>query len=272
MESHEVRKAVILARGLGKRMRAGDAGARLSRDQALAADKGVKALIPIGRPFLDYVISALADAGFSEVCVVIGPDNEAIRIHYERNAIPIRVRISFAIQAEPLGTADAVLAAERFVDRNAFVVLNSDNYYPASALRALRTAVAPAIAGFATSALLAGNVPRDRVARFGALEVDEEGFLRRIVGDADKARASTGGEVYASMNCWSFTPKIFDACRAVETSPRGELELTRAVQAAIDSGMMRFRVLRLRERVLDMSTRADIASVADSLASARVEL
>jgi dTDP-glucose pyrophosphorylase len=272
MSFHDPKKAVILARGLGKRMRAETDDAHLSAEQAAAAAKGVKAMIPIGRPFLDYVVSTLADAGFREVCLVIGPEHETLRDHYERQSVPVRVKMTFAIQRRPLGTADAVLAAEDFAEGDAFVVLNSDNYYPSPALHALRMAAPPAIAGFAVSALLAGNVPPERVSRFGALEVDPEGFLRRIVGNPDRARASTGGEIYASMNCWSFTPEIFESCRAVEMSARGELELTQAVQRAIDSGTMTFRTVLLRETVFDMSTRSDIAAVAQALSAIRVEL
>jgi dTDP-glucose pyrophosphorylase len=272
MPIHNLQKAVILARGLGKRMRAESSSARLSADQAAAADQGVKAMIPIGRPFLDYVISGLADAGFAEVCLVIGPEHEALRKHYESDSVPVRVRLSFAIQERPLGTADAVLAVEGFAGGDAFAVLNSDNYYPPAALRAFRSIEPSAIAGFAVSGLLAGNVPAERVTRFGALEVDAEGLLRRIVGNPEAAQRSTGGEIYASMNCWSFTPAIFEACRTVEMSARGELELTQAVQRAIDLGTMTFRVLLLRETVLDMSTRGDIASVAELLSTVRVEL
>ena len=56
-------RAVVLARGLGKRMRAADATAVLDPAQAAAADAGMKAMIPIGaagHPFLDYVLSGLA--------------------------------------------------------------------------------------------------------------------------------------------------------------------------------------------------------------------
>jgi hypothetical protein len=43
-------KAVILARGLGTRMRRSDASARLDAAQSQVADEGLKAMIPIGRP------------------------------------------------------------------------------------------------------------------------------------------------------------------------------------------------------------------------------
>jgi glucose-1-phosphate thymidylyltransferase len=68
------------------------------------------------------------------------------------------------------------------------------------------------------------------------------------------------------MNCWLFTPEIFDACRRVEMSPRGELELPRAVQLAIDTMGLRFRVVRVAEPVLDLSTRGDVRAVESLLA------
>ena len=63
------------------------------------------------------------------------------------------------------------------------------------------------------------------------------------------------------MNCWLFTPLIFDACRKVDMSSRGELELPRAVQLAIDTMGMKLRVIRVAEPVLDLSTRADVRRV-----------
>ena len=54
-------------------------GAQLDAAQAAAADEGLKAFIPIGRPFLDYILSALADAGLTRLCVVIGPKHDVVR-------------------------------------------------------------------------------------------------------------------------------------------------------------------------------------------------
>src|SRR6476646_873376 len=102
-------KAVILARGLGKRMRQADDRATIDARQAAVADQGVKAMIPIGRPFLDYVLSALADANCNDVCLVIGPEHDAVREYYERPGLLDRVRLSFAIQERPVGTANAIL-------------------------------------------------------------------------------------------------------------------------------------------------------------------
>ena len=252
-------------------MRKADDDASLDAAQAAAADSGVKGMIPIGRPFMDYLISALADAGFTDICLVIGPEHQVVRDYYERQVVPVRVRIVFAVQERPAGTADAVLAAEEFADGAPFVVINSDNHYPVHALAELHRRSAPALIAFDRDALVRlGNVAAENVARFGALEIDGDGALRRIV--ATPHPMAPGEKVYASLNCWLFTSEIFRACRTVTPSARGELEVPQAVQLAIAEGWMRFEAVQLEAGVLDLSRRGDVASVAERLRGTRVVL
>jgi dTDP-glucose pyrophosphorylase len=267
-------KAVILARGLGTRMRKADETTVLDRRQASVAETGVKALIPIRRPFLDYVLSGLADAGYRDVCLVIGPEHDAVRTYYTVTAAPTRLSIAFAIQERPLGTADAVRAAEPFAAGEAVLVLNSDNYYPTAACRALRGLGGAGVAVFDREAMVRdGNVPASRVRQFAVVEIDPEGCLARIVEKPDEATLQAmGRRVYVSMNCWMFEPAIFAACRLVGPSPRGELELTDAVQYAVASLGQRFRVLTFDAPVLDLSSRGDIATVAKRLEGVEVRL
>src|SRR4051794_29684188 len=70
--------AVILAAGRGTRMQHSHEDANLTKEQAAVARAGVKALIPVGRPFIDYVLSSLGDAGYKRVCLVIGPHHEEL--------------------------------------------------------------------------------------------------------------------------------------------------------------------------------------------------
>jgi dTDP-glucose pyrophosphorylase len=265
-------RAVILARGLGTRMRRADQGAAVSGEQAEVASTGVKALIPIGRPFLDYVLDAVARAGLSRIGLVIGPEHDAIREYYGSLA-PARLQIDFIVQHEPRGTADAVLAAEPWAAGEPFFVLNSDNYYPVSALAALAATEEPALVAFSRKGLLAeGQIDPARIASFAVLDLHGD-YLARIIEKPDPATlASLGTDLYVSMNCWRFDARIFDACRTVPLSPRGELELPLAVQHAMGGGQMRVRAIRTDEAVLDLSSRADIASVASRLAGVEVRL
>jgi dTDP-glucose pyrophosphorylase len=259
-------KAVILARGLGTRMRKADEGAPLDRQQTEVADAGVKAMIPIGRPFLDYVLSSLADAGYSEACLVIGPEHQIVRDYFRENK-PRRIQVRFAVQEQPLGTADAVFAAKGCVRDEPFLVINSDNYYPVEALRGLRELGESGIALFDRDNLIAGsNIPEDRVQKFAVAKVSAEGWLDRIYEKPlPETMRALGLPIFVSMNCWMFSPVIFQACQSVSPSARGELELTDAVQYAIDVLKEWFRVLTYNSPVLDMSSRSDIAAVADKL-------
>jgi len=269
-----VRKAVILARGLGTRMRREDLDASLSPEQAEAAGRGVKALLPIGeRPFLDYVISGLADAGFGQVCLVIGPEHDALRRRYTIDTVPRRVGISFAVQVEPRGTADAVLSSRAFAGDELFLAINSDNYYPVDVLRSLRLIGRPALPGFDRRGLIEqGNIDPERIARFALLRLTPGDDLAAIVEKPDAAvRRAFGRDALVSMNCWLFGRPIFDACAAIAPSPRGELELADAVQRAIAMGE-RFRVLRVSAPVLDLTSRSDVAEVTRRLRGMDVRL
>ncbi len=265
-------KAVILAGGLGTRMRKQDQAAALTEDQAKAAGTGVKAMIPIDRPFLDYVITVLADAGYNKVCLVIGPDHDNVRRYYHEQAPPKRLSIEFAVQREPLGTANAVAAAESFAGDDPFLMINSDNHYPLDAVRALREIDSPGLSGFERQALIAkSNIPADRVLKFAAADIDDTGHLRRVIEKpTERQLATLGDEVYLSMNCWRFTPNIFQACREIGPSPRGELEITDAAQYCIDQIGERFKVIKSSSPVLDLSSRQDVAPVTKLLAGTEV--
>ncbi len=263
-----------MARGLGTRMRRDDRDAALSPEQAAVAARGVKALLPIaGRPFLDYVISGLADAGFAQICLVIGPEHDALRRQYTVETPPTRVAVSFAVQAEPRGTADAVAAARTFAGDDLFLVVNSDNYYSVDVLRLLRELGRPGLPGYDRRALIEqSNIDPERIARFALIRVAADGNLAGIVEKPDEVTLREfGPDAQISMNCWLFGPRIFDACAAIAPSPRGELEIQAAVERAIVLGE-RFRVVPVARPVLDLTSRADIADVVARLGGVDVWL
>jgi glucose-1-phosphate thymidylyltransferase len=258
-------RALVLARGLGSRMRAHDSGAALTIEQQRAAEAGLKALMPIdGRPFLDYVLGSLAEAGLRSVGLVVGPGADPVRSHYANAAMA--VSLDFIVQTDPRGTADAVLAAEAWAAGGPFLVLNADNLYPTPVLRALAALDGPGLPVFDRDDLIASsNIPPERVQSFALLEVNSDGILTRIVEKPSDADMPPPGEpMLVSMNCWRFDARIFDACRDVAPSPRGELELPIAVMLAVVRGVA-FRAVPARGPVLDLSRRADAAEVARRL-------
>jgi dTDP-glucose pyrophosphorylase len=274
-------RAVILARGLGTRMRQA-AGEDLDPAQAQAAESGAKAMMPIAvppagagaaavsRPFLDYILSALADAGYTDACLVVAPDHESMARYYTGAGRPRRLRLAFAVQDEPIGTANAVAAAEAWTGDDPFLVINGDNYYAVRTLASLVGRGDAATALYRADTLLAkSNIPADRIRAF-ALGVIEDGRLARIVEKPTPEQAAALGDAFVSMTCWRMPPAIHAACRRVTRSVRGEYELVDAVNALIAAGV-RFEAVVAEDGVLDLSRRGDVAAVEHALAGVVVD-
>ena len=268
--AERTRVAVVLARGLGTRMRASSpAGSGLTSQQATAAASGYKALMPIGeRRLIDYSLSALVDAGIERAVLVVGPEHEDFRRHIDSLELT-RLTIDLAVQVNPLGTADAVLSAEAAVDGEPFLMVNGDNYYPRQVLRDLARHRGNALAGFDRATLVAeSNIPAERIAAF-ALVRARDGALEEIVEKpSTEVVQAAGPHAPVSMNAFRFTPEIFTACRRITPSPRGELEIVDAVRALPGP----VAVLAATGGVLDLSRREDIAEVEARLSGTEVSL
>ena len=264
-------KALVLARGLARRMREPSTDDRdLTAAQARAAAAGRKAMMPVGagdRPFLDYVLSSLADAGCRDVGLVVAPEHDEMRRRYTVEPAPTRVRLTFVIQAAARGTADAVSSARTWAADDPFLAVNGDTLYPVAVLRSLATLAEPGLAVFRPAELIRrSNIPAAHMASFALMDVDAAGYLTRIVEKPGPDRlASAGDRALVSMNCWRFDTRIFDACDDVPPSPRGELELPLAVGLAVERGV-RFATVPGDGAVLDLSRRSDVAEVARRLA------
>lgn len=257
-----ITKAVILARGLGTRMRAEDQNINLDSKQAEIAAQGIKALMPIvgEKTLLDFILESLNEAGFSEICFVIGNEHQAIRDYCAK----LDYNISFAVQEKPLGTANAVLAAEKFSNNETFLVVNSDNLYPVNALRELRRLDQSGLIAFDKQSLIEkSNISEEKINKFAIIEFDENNHLTKIIEKPEL----TNKNALISMNAWTFSPNIFEACRNITLSPRGEYEIADAVNFAINNLGENFKAVYSNEGVLDLSSRADIEKVREKLST-----
>ena len=265
-------RAVVLARGLGTRMREQAPGAQLDAAQAAAADARDEGLHP-DRPALPGLRPVRSCRRRCHRAVRGDRPRARRRAALLRVEVLLdRVTVEFAVQAEPRGTADAVLAAETWTEGEPFLVVNGDNYYPVPA---------PACSGGARRcpgwSRSVGKTAGRRTDRARAHPALRPARYRRLPPPAHRREARPGGCVplrpsyCVSMNCWRFDPRIFDACRRVPLSPRGELELPMAVQHAIDDGRFPVEAVLSEEGVLDLSGRADIAAVAARLAGVEVQ-
>ena len=261
----------------------------LSVAQAREADRGRKTLIPFhGHPFLAYLFSELAEAGVERVCVVVGPGRDDPVRRAAEALDPGRVALEFAVQERPRGTAHALAAARDFVLRESgvepapvaargavgraredpgFLVVNADNIYPASSIRAVGERSGHALAGFRPDGLLTGTITRERLASFALLTADPDGCLDTMVEKPDdRERAGLGSEALVSMTLWRFEPEIFEACDRISRSSRGEYELPDAALWLVRERARCVEVVPVNAPVMDLTYRRDIPLVERLLA------
>jgi len=270
--------AVILARGLGSRLRADD-GVPLTEEQRAAAAAGDKGLMPVaGRPFLDYLLHELADAGVTDIVFVVSPDDTLIRQRYDTDHPPSRLRVRYAVQQEPRGTAHALLSARDAVcaalgaptddaRQRHFLMCNADDLYPSASVRALVELGGPGLIAFDADALLAGGTMEpERIRAFALLSIAEDGTLREIIEKpAVDHPLAVAPQRWVSMNLWRFTDAIFGDCESVTPSARGELELADAVRHAMARGE-RFMIVPQHVAVPGLTHRRDISALDTLLA------
>jgi glucose-1-phosphate thymidylyltransferase len=206
-------KGLILAGGAGTRLRP------LTHTSA-------KQLVPVAnKPVLFYGIDAMRDAGIEEVTIVVSPGQAGAEIR-ERTGDGSKwgLRIRYVEQDAPLGIAHAVLAAEDEIGDSPFVVYLGDNL--------LRDGIVEMVEEFKSSMpdalILLQHVP-DPTA-FGVAELDDGRVVRLTEKPAEPASD------LALVGVYMFMPGIFDVCRQLEPSGRGEYEITEAIQALIDNG------------------------------------
>ena len=195
--------------GRGDRRQGDDA------DRRPAARRGRASSRAVSRPFLDYSLSALADAGYTDVCLVVAPDHEAMARHYagagqaappaprlrrpgrRRSARPTpspRRRRGPATTRSSSSTATTTMLCARW---------RRSSGAPARPRRSIR----------AETLLARSNIPADRIRAF-ALGVVEDGRLARIVEKPTPEQAAALGDALVSMTCWRMPPAIHDGLPA----------------------------------------------------------
>ncbi|MCW5938264.1 MAG: NTP transferase domain-containing protein [Fimbriimonadaceae bacterium] len=200
----------------------------------LAAGKGTrlypitkvvaKPLLPIAnRMTLEYAFDRLKECGISEVCVVVGENEEQLR-RALGDGSAFGLRLDYVRQPEAKGLAHAVGFAKDFVGGDDFVLYLGDAMYGDS--------LKPHVDRFKESGCANLNLvkPVDDPRRFGVANVDGE----RIVKLVEKPQNPESNLAMAGM--YVFGPQIWDVLPGLQPSARGEYEITDAIQALIDRG------------------------------------
>ena len=229
-------KALILAGGAGTRLRP------ITHTRA-------NQLVPVAnKPILFYGLEAIADAGIKQVGIVVG-DTAAEVMAAVGDGSEWGLSVTYLPQEAPLGLAHAVLIARDFLGEDDFVMYLGDNLLKQSLkdfvdrfeddrLRARTPTLEAGHDDGPCAQILLKPVPDPH--RFGVAELAADGSVIRLL-----EKPADPPSNLALVGVYLFDRRIHDAVAAIKPSPRGELEITDAIQWLVEHG------LRVRTEILE---------------------
>lgn len=214
-------KGIILAGGLGTRL----------RPLTLVTNKH---LLPVyDRPMVHYPIECLVNAGITEVLVVTGGEHAGDFLKLLKNGHQLGLTyLGYAYQEGEGGIADALKLAEEFADGGKVCVILGDNI--------IEGTIAKAVDDFRnqpTGAKLLLKEVHDPE-RFGVAELDGKGHVTRIVEKPKEPKSNL-----AVTGIYFYDFDVFNICKTLRPSDRGELEITDVNNAYRERGDLTSEVL-----------------------------
>jgi UTP--glucose-1-phosphate uridylyltransferase len=241
--SQQLRKAVFPVAGLGSRF--------------LPATKASpKEMLPIvDKPLIQYAVEEAAAAGITDLIFITGRNKRAIEDHFDtayelestlesqnkqalldsvQSVLPAGCRCIYIRQAEPLGLGHAVLCAQPVVGNEPFAVVLADD---------LIDARPPALAQMAQqfakegcSILGVEEIPRALTGSYGIVSTDSANAeLSAIKAIVEKPAPAQAPSTLAVVGRYILTPVVFGKLAAVKPGRGGEIQLTDAISALLES-------------------------------------
>ncbi len=204
-------KGVILAAGKGTRL--------YPVTKVIA-----KPLLPLAnRMTLEYAFDQLKDCGITEICLVVGENEEEMRAALGDGS-NFGINLHYVRQINPLGLAHAVGFAKDFLGDDEFMLYLGDAVYSQS--------LRPFVDQYRSSGAKNLNLVKwvDDPRRFGVASLDGE----RITKLVEKPANPDSNWAMAAM--YIFGPELWNVMPDLQPSARGEYEITDAIQLLVDRG------------------------------------
>ena len=231
---------------------AGGAGTRLYPLTQVAS----KQLQPVyDKPMIYYPIATLMLAGIREVLLISTPQDVPRFQSLLGDGSSWGIEVSYAVQPEPKGIAQAFLVGEKFIASDAVALILGDNIFYG------RMRLDEIVREFSSGAVIFGYPVRDPE-RYGVVEFDEAGKVLSLVEKPKQPRSNL-----AIPGIYLYDATIVDRTKRLRPSARGELEITDLNRAYLESGDL--RALRLGRGIawLDTGTHESLLEAANFIAT-----
>jgi glucose-1-phosphate thymidylyltransferase len=231
---------------------AGGAGTRLDPLTRIAC----KQLLPIyDKPMIYYPLATLMLGGLREILIISTPKDTPAIENLLGDGASLGISITYAVQPEPKGIAQAFLIGESFLGGSGASLILGDNIFYGK-LDFYREALRQA-----EGAYIFGYHVRDPE-RFGVVEFDKTGKVLSLEEKPKQPKSS-----YAVPGLYCFDDTVVERTKAQVPSARGELEITDLNNSYLREGALNVKLLGRGIAWLDTGTPASLLEAGNYIAT-----
>ena len=274
-----IRKAIFPVGGLGTRF--------LPATKAMPKEM----LTVVDKPVIQHVVDEARAAGIEQFIFVTGPNKGVIEEHFGRQieleraleergkqaelelltaSLPSPEQISFTVQQEPLGLGHAVWCARDLVGGEPFALLLPDVLVQSNSKGCLAQLL-DEYQRTGGNVLAVENVPDDATHQYGIVDIERgDGTSHAIKAMVEKPAPGTAPSNFSIMGRYVLQPEVFGILDARHSGAGGEIQITDAMIALLDS--QPFTAVEYQGRSFDCGSKIGFLAANVAFALAREDL